>query len=330
MTEALYYQKKNKVIHCQLCPHACLLREGQTGRCRGRTVQQGRLITLTYGEIVSIALDPIEKKPLYHFYPGSFILSTGPNACNLVCNFCQNWSISQQKVTTQHITIRRMIDTALTVKSIGIAFTYTEPLMMYEFILEAAPQIRQAGLKTVLVTNGYINPEPMKQLLPWIDAMNIDLKGFSESFYQKYTGGHLKPVLETISLAQAECLVELTCLLIPGYNDQEEEIRAMAEWIAGLNPDLPLHFSRYYPHYQCNQPVTSLEHLQRAHLISSSYLRYVYLGNISPDTRENSYCYWCGKLLIQRQGWHTQIDGLTPDGHCEECGSVQHFILSAR
>ncbi|MBP7461695.1 MAG: AmmeMemoRadiSam system radical SAM enzyme [Candidatus Delongbacteria bacterium] len=328
MHEARYYRHQEAgEIQCGLCPHACRLQEGQLGRCRGRQVQSGRLITRTYGQIVSLALDPIEKKPLYHFYPGSSILSTGPNACNLGCIFCQNWSISQQIVHTEFIPVHQLVTAALSQNSIGVAFTYTEPLMMIEYILDAAPALRSAGLKTVLVTNGYINPAPLQDLLPWVDAMNIDLKGFRDDFYQTYTGGHLQPVLETIRSAHASCMVELTCLLIPGLNDQDAEIQSMAEWIAGIDPNLPLHFSRYYPQYKCRQPVTPPESLKNAHQIASRYLNHVYIGNISLDQCENSYCRQCRHLVVQRRGYQIRITGLTPGGNCAECGTPQYFRL---
>ncbi|HHE40050.1 MAG TPA: AmmeMemoRadiSam system radical SAM enzyme, partial [Candidatus Cloacimonetes bacterium] len=228
MKEAQFYKKlDNNAVQCQLCPQMCTIEEGKRGMCFGRMNKKGILYAENYGETISISMDPIEKKPLYHFYPGKEILSIGPNGCNLTCDFCQNYTISQQKAPTSSLKAEDLIALCKKYNSIGVAYTYTEPLIWYEYILDTAKVLRAHDLKVVLVTNGFINPEPLKQLLPYIDAMNIDLKAFNNDFYKTYCSGRLEPVKNTIGIAAQHTHLEITNLIITDLNDSRSEIEEL-------------------------------------------------------------------------------------------------------
>ncbi|MFQ5645351.1 MAG: AmmeMemoRadiSam system radical SAM enzyme [bacterium] len=285
MTTSLYFEKlENQRVRCTLCPHECVIAQGKAGICRGRVNRQGRLYAENYGQVSSLALDPVEKKPLYHFFPGSSILSIGVSGCNLRCQFCQNWQLSQTPNPSRYISPEKLAALAGEHNSIGVAFTYSEPLIWYEYIRDCAPLLRRAGLKTVLVSNGFLNEEPFKKILPHIDAFNIDLKSIEGDFYKGWCGGRLEPVLENIrSVDRSDCHLELTNLIIPGLNDSDEQICALVDWVAGLNPDIPVHFSRYHPDYQCTQPPTPAATMRRALSIAQGKLKYVYLGNMSEE-----------------------------------------------
>ncbi|OCL27803.1 AmmeMemoRadiSam system radical SAM enzyme [Orenia metallireducens] len=326
MKEALYYTYEEDKIKCHLCPHYCLLAEGQNGRCQVRKVEDNRLITITYNQVSAVALDPIEKKPLFHFYPGSQILSLGTVGCNLKCKFCQNHNIVHDTESrTETITPKEAVHLALDYNSIGIAYTYSEPLVWYEYILETAQLAYQKGLKNVLVTNGMINPEPLKELLPYIDAVNLDVKAFTEDFYREICKGSLNPVKRTAELVYQDILLEITTLLIPGLNDSEEEIKELVDWIATLDISIPLHFSRYFPQYQLDIPPTSIDSLIRAKEIADKKLDYVYLGNVEGQEYRNTYCPKCNKEVISRNYNSVQInlDGKS----CSNCGQEIKVIL---
>ena len=282
MKEALYWEKIDGAVHCLLCPHDCKIVNGVTGVCGVRQNIDGKLYSLVYGETTSVSLDPIEKKPLYHYHPGESILSLGTKGCNFKCPFCQNWAISQDlDVPTQKITSRWVIDKAKECKSFGIAYTYNEPFIWYEFVLETAKLAKEEGLENVLVTNGFVNPKPLEEMLPFIGAMNIDLKSIDDEFYRKYCKGSLEPVLRTIKTSAGACHVELTNLVIPGLNDSEENFKRLVDWIYdNVGADVPLHFSRYFPCYKLDQPLTSKETLEKAYKIAKKKLKNVYLGNI--------------------------------------------------
>lgn len=282
MKEALYWEKLNGRILCRLCPHNCKIHENQLGICGVRKNIKGCLYTLVYGEISSVALDPIEKKPLYHYHPGESILSLGTKGCNFRCLFCQNWAISQDPdLRTREVTSEWVIGKAKEVKSFGIAYTYNEPFIWYEFVFDTAKLAKSQGLENVLVTNGYVNPEPLEEILPFIDAMNIDLKSIDEDFYRKVCRGSIEPVLYTIKRAAKNCHIELTNLVITGLNDSDDSITRLVDWIYdNLGESVPLHFSRYFPCYKLNNPVTSIETLNRAEQIAKKKLKYVYVGNI--------------------------------------------------
>lgn len=283
MHEALYYEKLNgQRVRCHLCPNECGIPEGGRGACRVRVNKDGVLYTEVYGITTGIALDPIEKKPLYHYHPGERILSVGTKGCNLSCSFCQNWHISQSvDGPVQEITSMQIVEKARSLKSFGIAYTYNEPFIWYEFVLETAKLAAQNGLKNVLVTNGYVNMEPLEGILPYIEAMNIDLKAFNEGFYEKICGGNLRPVLDVIKRSAKSCHVELTTLIIPTLNDSREEIRKLVDWIYdNLGENTPLHLSRYFPCYNMSFPPTPIETLKMAGRIAKSKLKHVHLGNI--------------------------------------------------
>jgi pyruvate formate lyase activating enzyme len=256
-------------------------------------------------------MDPIEKKPLYHFFPGSWIFSVGSFGCNFRCKFCQNWQIAQlTEVPTEEISAEELVNVASRQKdNIGIAYTYNEPTIWYEYVIECASLARKKGLKNVLVTNGFIEKEPLEKLLPFIDAMNIDVKAYTEDFYRDITFGKLSPVKRTVEIAQKSCHVEITTLLIPGMNDGEDEVEALAKWLASLRKDIPLHLTRYFPNFKLDLPPTPVETIQRARKIAMKYLDYVYTGNVVDEEGSNTYCPKCGKLLIVRRGYDVEVLG---------------------
>lgn len=271
-------------VQCDVCPHGCVLAEGQTGFCRARSNQGGIIKPDNYGRLTAIALDPIEKKPLRRFHPGSLILSVGSFGCNLRCSFCQNYTISMadKGTRTVYVSPQELVDKAVLLKdegNIGIAFTYNEPLIDPEYVYDCAQMAQARNLKIVLVTNGYINEAPLKRLLPYIDAMNIDLKAFNEAFY-KHIGGDLNTVKQTIEAACAQCHVEVTTLIIPGENDDIDEMREMSVWLANINSNIPLHISRFFPQYKMtDREATSRGSIYSLSEIARESLMYVYEGN---------------------------------------------------
>lgn len=272
-------------VRCKICPHHCYIEEGQLGLCRARTNKNGEIICENYGRLTAIALDPIEKKPLYRFYPGSRILSVGSYGCNLNCPFCQNCDISMvgaRDIETTEISCEELVRKALNLKNrgnIGIAYTYNEPLIGYEFVRDCAGLAREQGLKNVLVTNGFICEEPLLKLLPLIDALNIDLKGFREDYYHKLRG-ELAVVKRSIELAAAKAHVEITTLIVPGENDSEEEMEELSGWLAELNPEIPLHISRFFPRWRMSdKEPTPVKQVYRLADIARRKLKYVYEGN---------------------------------------------------
>jgi len=327
--EVPYYEKLPEgKVRCGICPHRCLLAAGKAGLCRVRKNSGGILSALIYARCAASALDPIEKKPLYHFYPGSTIFSLGTLGCNFRCDFCQNWEIAQADAPTVKLEPEGAVRLALRAgrNCIGIAYTYSEPLMWYEYVLDTARLAREQGLKNVVVTNGYINPEPLAALLPYIDAFNIDVKAFEPQFYRQLCGGQLEPVLETVrACVEAGCHVELTTLLVPGLNDSPEEISRLADWVARLDPELPLHFSRYFPRHRLTLPPTPLASLERAWNIAREKLPYVYLGNVTGGTGSSTCCPHCGAVLVQRDGFQARLRDLAGD-RCARCGTRVRII----
>ena len=270
---------------CEICPHHCAIQEGHTGICRARGNRGGKIRAINYALVSSIALDPIEKKPLARFYPGSFVLSVGSFGCNFKCPFCQNYEISTadlEHAYTREILPEELVERALSLKqkgSIGIAYTYNEPLVGYEYVYDCAVLAKKKGLKNVVVSNGYICREPLLALLPYIDAFNIDLKAYSEEFYHKI-GGDLKTVKQSIELAAQSSHVEVTTLVIPGENDGEEEIRSLSRWLASVDPGIPLHLTRFFPLYKMrDKSMTEKSLLQKLQKIAEESLKYVYVGN---------------------------------------------------
>ena len=272
-------------IRCGICPQSCELEDGQVGFCRVRSARDGAVVCDNYGLLTSMALDPIEKKPLRRFYPGSTILSVGSFGCNLRCPFCQNYEISmcsRERARTVFVPPEELVNRAVALKpsrNIGIAYTYNEPLVGCEYVRDCAALAHEHGLKNVLVTNGYVNEEPLRALLPLIDAMNIDLKAFTEDFYRTLHG-HIEPVKRTISIAAEACHVEVTTLIVPGRNDSAEEMRDLSEWLSGISADIPLHISRFFPRYRMTDgAATPVETVYAMADIARERLKYVYTGN---------------------------------------------------
>jgi len=325
MREAMYYQPHSQGVICGLCPKGCVIGEGGAGFCRVRRNIGQKLYTQNYAACSSYALDPIEKKPLYHFYPGHLILSLGTWGCNFSCSFCQNWEIAQKHPNTTKLLPEDAVELAKQYGkkgNIGIAYTYSEPSVWYEYVVDTAKGIQNAGLKNVLVTNGFINPKPLEEMLPYIDAMNIDVKAFNSEYYHKVCAGDLESVKRTVELASTSCHVEITTLLVPGLNDDEREIIGLAQWLAKINPNIPLHFSRYFPNYKMDAPPTPEITMLVAKKIASQYLNYVYLGNMRGDGG-NTYCPKCSQLIIDRTH---QKSYLVANNNCPKCGQTINII----
>lgn len=324
MQPAMFWTpKENQRVLCQLCPKYCTIAPNKTGFCKVRKNVAGELYTLNFAHLAAHAMDPIEKKPLYHYYPGKYILSLGTTGCNFRCGYCQNWNIAQQRPQTIKITAEHVAKVAAHQQpypNLGVAYTYSEPLMWYEFVYQTAPLIHQQGMKNILVTNGYINEEPLRALLPYIDAMNIDLKAFSEEYYQKNCVGQLAPVLRTVELAHQHCHIELTTLLIPGLNDSAKEIAALVDWVADLDPNIPLHFSRYFPSHQFEIESTPPATLKKARQIALKKLKYVYLGNLSDAEGLNTYCSQCQRVVVNRTWYNGKVVGVDEKNRCKKCG----------
>jgi len=283
--KAKYFTKMDDGrVNCHLCPHNCVIKPGGYGVCRVRTNEAGNLYTTNYGKVTSLALDPIEKKPLANYYPGSYILSAGTFGCNLKCAFCQNWTIAHEEPKAHEITPYELAQTALELRSrgnIGVAYTYNEPSIWYEFVYDTCREVKKAGMKNVLVTNGFINEEPLRELLPFVDAMNIDVKAFTQDFYRDICKGKLEDVKRTVEISSAYCHVEVTTLVVPGLNDSEEEIDSLAGWLKSVSPDITLHLTRFFPNYKMTDriptPVKTLKTLEK---VALRHLKNVCLGNI--------------------------------------------------
>lgn len=297
--KARYYDVLGNGIQCTLCPVGCHISEGSAGRCGVRRMVNG-ILTTQYGQVAALALDPMEKKPLYHFFPGRSVLSAGGYGCNLHCSFCQNWALAQGTGSAEQLLPEQLVDLAEGSGAAAIAFTYNEPLIQPEYILDTAPLARKKGIRIVLVTNGYIQPCPLADLLPWVDAMNIDIKGTEDAFYREYCGGRLAPVLSTVAAAFKSCHVEITTLVIGGVNDEAKAMEAYFAELAALSPDLPLHLTRYYPAHRMTLPPTPPQTLFRLAESARRHLNYVYIGNL-PGADRNTICPECGTILIRRE-----------------------------
>ena len=327
-TARYWHTVEDQKIQCDLCPHGCRIAEGKSGLCKVRGVVEGELKALGYGLLSSAGLDPIEKKPLYHYCPGSNIFSIGGWGCNLGCLFCQNWTISQQFVPEgdRHLP-EQVVRKASAVGSVGIAYTYNEPLIGFEFVYDCAVLARKAGLINVLVTNGYVRREPAAELLPLIDAINLDIKSMDDAFYRQQCHATLRPVLDFAQQAVAMgAHVEITNLIIPGLNDRLETIGCLAQWMRNnLGEAVPLHLSAYHPDYKFQAPPTSTETMKAAWETARKELLYVYVGNVLAGFGQNTVCPKCGSVLIKRQGYSTAVGGLI-NGHCGVCGRRAEVI----
>lgn len=325
--EALYWRKlPDLAVQCELCPRRCVLKPGQRGQCKVRENRDGKLYSLVYGKPCAVHIDPIEKKPFFHVAPSSSVFSIATVGCNLRCIFCQNWQISQTSPEETRYYDMEPVQTVDALTKTGsriIAYTYTEPTVFYEYMLDTARLIKEQGFFNTMHSCGYINPAPLKELLKYMDAINIDLKGFNERFYRKMSSGRLGPVLETLKTIKQEGVwLEITNLIIPSANDDPEDIRKMCEWIKeNLGEDTPLHFGRFFPNYKLiNLPPTPTETLERARQIALDVgLKYVYIGNLPGNPAENTYCPECGELLVKRVGYIVEENNII-DSKCKFCG----------
>ncbi len=327
--KAKWQQKQNNdKILCTLCPRYCKIGDGKAGFCYIRKNISGTLYALGYGRPTGFAVDPIEKKPLSHFLPGTDILSFGTAGCNLGCKFCQNWSMSKARlddVQALHATPEQVVELALKNKLPSIAYTYNDPIIFGEYVIDIARLARQENIRSVMVTNGYITSEARKEVFQNIDAANVDLKAFSEKFYYKLTGAHLQPVLDTLIWLkqESEVWLELTTLLIPGENDSEEEIKQMCNWILEILGDsVPLHFTAFHPSFLMkNYKATPPQTLTRARAIAlSTGIKYCYVGNVHDPKGQTTFCPECGTALIERD-WHSVFSNLILEGKCPDCGA---------
>ncbi len=331
---AYWHPEADGSIHCDLCPHRCRIGEGRSGICRVRRCEGGAVSLPYFGLLSALALDPIEKKPLHHFLPGSEVISAGFVGCNMRCPFCQNWQISQELPAEMSTSAGRyspesLVAAALESGAPSIAYTYSEPTIHFEFVLASMKAARAAGLKNVLVTNGCLNPGPARELLALTDAANVDLKTWSENAYSKTLGGGRESVLDFIRIATSLCHVEITTLVVPGMSDELEDMKAISSFIAGLSPDIPLHLSAYHPAWKHQAPPTSAAALSDLVRVARARLRYVYIGNLAGSEAETR-CPSCGTVAISRRGYRIDSRGLAISGHtaaCANCGSKLPIIV---
>ncbi len=315
-------------VQCDLCPRACRLRDGQQGLCYVRAAEAGEVVLTTYGRSSGFCVDPIEKKPLKHFLPGTPVLSFGTAGCNLACKFCQNWDMSKSRQMDTLASRAGPADLARAARDMGcrsIAYTYNDPVIFHEYAIDVAVAAREQGIKSVAVTAGYICPEPRREFFAVMDAANIDLKAFTEAFYYELCGAHLTEVLETIAYVyhETDVWLELTTLLIPGKNDSDEELRELCRWVVNeLGPDVPLHFTAFHPDWKMRDiPRTPAETLVRARDIAlEAGVQYAFTGNVQDPRGNSSWCHGCGGLLIERSGYSLGEWRLTADGCCQDCG----------
>jgi pyruvate formate lyase activating enzyme len=330
------FKRSNDKLECLLCPHFCKIAPGRTGICGARKNTGNKIELQTYGVISGYSLDPVEKKPLYHFFPGHNILSMGSYGCNMRCDFCQNCNISQTipESLIPGSTPEIIVKTALSAeKNIGIAFTYNEPIIGFEFMKDTATYARNEGLFAVMVSNGFVNPKPLNEIIQFIDAFNIDLKAFNNNFYRKLTGADIEPVKNGLKqIAKSGKHLEVTTLILPGQNDDKKEMALQAEWIEGeLGKKVPLHLSRYFPMFRRNDPATSMDTLERLFEIAAKKLDYVYTGNTNSDSRQNTCCPKCGTTVTKRSGYKTTLLNLDREGKCTGCGTLiyNHITFSS-
>ena len=333
MRKACHFEQlPQSTVRCRLCPHHCVLTDQKRGICLTRQNLGGTLYSLNYNRPVAEAIDPIEKKPLYHFHPGSFIYSTGPNGCTFKCSFCQNADISQKILSVPEVTTDELLESVVRSGTIGVAYTYSEPYIWFETIMDLAPRVRDAGLVNIMVTNGFFEPSPLAELVDWIDGMNIDIKSMRPEFYRKLCKAQLEPVLRSCEAVKKRCHLEITNLIIPGENDSDDDFRLLAEFIAGnLGADTPLHLSRYFPRYHLNTPSTSPATLMRAYEITREKLQHVYVGNIRLTGISNdTLCISCGATLVSRSEARTEIlSDRTAHGKivCHQCTALSGILI---
>ncbi len=327
LKEGVLFDRLDDKVRCNICGHRCKIGEGKLGFCGTRRNINGKIYTTIYNTISSEAVDPIEKKPLYHFLPGTRSYSLGSIGCNFRCEHCQNWSISQvtlEEAYTKEITPEEAVENALRTGCKSISWTYNEPAIWHEYTYDSAVLAREAGLKTAYITNGYITPEALRRIAPYLDAYRVDIKSFSEDFYRKVCAARLAPVLESARLAkELRMHVETVTLVVPARNDSPEEITMLVRWVRdNLGVDTPMHFTRFYPMYKAEHisptPVSTLE--MAYDIAKKEGMRFVYLGNVPPGYKyENTYCPECNTLLIERTGFSISAYGMKGN-KCPECG----------
>jgi pyruvate formate lyase activating enzyme len=322
------YQEKltDKAVRCHLCPHNCTIHEGKQGICQTRINRNGELYTIAYGNPCSISIDPMEKKPLFHFLPGTDIYSLATAGCNFRCLNCQNWHISQSSpsmLNNYDLQPEELVENALNQNTNSIAFTYTEPTVFYEYMYDTAKIAHEKGIKTVLISNGYINEKPLTELCPYLDAANIDLKCFDDAKYHQLTGGPLQPVLDTLkTLKEKGVWLEITNLLVPGYSDNPDMIQKMCDWLVENDfSDTPLHFSRFFPTYKLDQlsPTSEKKLMKAKEIAEKSGMKFVYIGNLPGLHEENTFCPRCKQLLIERSGYVIKKK-VIQNNLCPSCG----------
>lgn len=328
MDALLYETVEDEKVRCNLCAHRCLIYEGRMGICQVRENREGKLYTLTYGHTISQHVDPVEKKPLYHFYPGTRAYSMATPGCNFRCGWCQNWQIAQMPreggmTTGQAATPAEIVASARRTNCRSIAYTYTEPTIFFEYAYDIARQAHQANIANIYVTNGYMTREMLDMFRPYLDGANVDLKGFRDETYRKHVGARLQPILDNLKyMKELGIWVEVTTLIIPGLNDDEAELKEAAQFIATeLGPETPWHISRFFPAYKMRDvsptPVATLQKAQA--LGRTAGLRYTYIGNAPGE--ENTYCHQCQALLVRRSGFSILKSYVTPDETCPDCGA---------
>lgn len=331
--EARFWRLEGELVRCELCPHRCSLsRDGQVGFCGARGRSGGFMVLRHYGVVTRPALDPMEKKPLYHFHPGSSILSIGSPGCNMDCPFCQNWHLSRCGDALpwglMEVSPRELAELALSCGSVGIAYTYSEPMVWVEFVLDCAEEAAGRGLKNVLVTNGMASRPVVEELCGLVHAANVDLKVFDDELYRRVLKGDLSTVLSSISsMLERGVHVEVTHLVVPGFNDREELFLPLVRWISSLSPSVPLHISRYFPQRGWREPPTDVSTLKRFYEIAREELLYVYLGNLASGEGSWTFCRGCGRALVKRDGYRVFDLKLEEGGRCSFCGVDNNFVL---
>jgi pyruvate formate lyase activating enzyme len=328
MKEAYLYKKlKNKKVRCDLCNHRCVIDEGEKGICYVRENNNGTLYSLVYRKLISENVDPVEKKPLFHFQPGSYSLSIATAGCNFKCFFCQNWQISQSPgdegyIDGKDVPPEEIVKHAVKNNCSSIAYTYTEPTIFFEYAYDTAVIAKKKGIKNIFITNGFMTGECIEMIAPYLDAANIDIKSYSDKTYREKMGGRLEPVLDNVKdMYDRNIWIELTTLIIPGINDSDEELKEIADFISRLDNNIPWHLSAYYPQYKSDLPATPASTIERAIGIGKNAgLKYVYGGNIWSGDYENTYCNKCNALLIRRHGFSITENNII-DGKCSNCGT---------
>lgn len=334
LREAMFQEETPRGIMCRICPNECVLKEGEISKCNNRRVSDSRLFTMAFGNPCSVNIDPIEKKPLYHFYPGTRAYSIATAGCNLACLNCQNWSISQSspdKTRNYDLMPEKVVNESKRNNCRSIAYTYSEPVTFYEYVFETASAARKAGIKNIVKSNGYINPEPLKKWCKVIDAANIDLKSFNDSTYLRLSGGKLQPVLDSLKIYKDSGVwLEITHLIIPRWTDKTDEIARMCKWLSDNGfKDTPLHLSRFHPTYKLEQlPPTPVDILRNAAKIAyGEGLKYVYIGNVPGNEMADTRCPSCGSVVVSRQGFTVTSNKLA-GGKCNKCGKSIEGIWS--